>query len=155
MSISKLLIFLTLLAAFLFSGCKSDTKNDSADRKFHKCKDYKLDVPIEMVDVETQGEKSGDTHFPSFSTDTELFFSYNRFESEETALNHLKETEKRAWRIIRNDEIKDSSGNKIGEKTIIITLNSYELLWTKGLMLNHVIGESLAAIEEIEKDCNL
>jgi hypothetical protein len=151
--IPVLYIIFLLLVIFPSVGCQPKTV--TRGRKFHQCKDYELDVPIESADVETNGKKSGDTHFPSFSTGSEVGYSYHRFEAAEAAIEALKGNEERAWRILRKGELKDNNGTKIGEKLFITTSAAYELIWTKGMKINNLSSESFEAVEEIEKDCNL
>jgi hypothetical protein len=145
----KFFIFASFLICF---GCQSD---ENHQKKTIACKDYKLDVPIEAVDAETTGEKGGDTHFHSHSSDAEVFYSYNLFESVEKAQEVLKKDENKVFLVIRKGELKDNNGNKIGEKIIIFDRENYRLFWTNGAMMNLVSSNSLPAIEEIEKDCNL
>ena len=155
MKLLNLYIVFCLLVAFVCFGCKSNIENNSARRKFHQCKNYELDVPIEAVDVETNGKKNGSTHFPSFSTNTELSYGYQVFDSAEKAQEVLQKDKNKTFQVLRENELKDNKGNKIGEKIIIYNGEIYELFWTNGAKLNLISGESLSAIEEIEKDCNL
>lgn len=147
-------IFFSICIAFIFCGCKSKPETDFTGGKIYQCKNFELSLPIEIVDLETNGKKSGSTHFHSSSTESEVFYSYERFETDERAANQLKENQKPARRVLRNSEIKDSNGNQIGEKIVMATADGYVLLWTKEKMLNSLSSEFLAAIEEIEKDCN-
>ena len=144
-------IFVCISLLFCFS-CKNE---DPHQKSLFTCKDYKLDVPIESVDVETNGEKNGDTHFHSHSTDSEVFYSYENFSTNEKALEGLKRNEKQSFRVLRKSDLKDNSGNKIGEKLFISTQEDYRLIWTNENRFNSVSSKSLSAVEEIEKDCNL
>lgn len=145
----KLFILASLLICF---GCQP---KEPHQKNLFTCQDYKLDVPIESVDAETNGKKSGDTHFSSYSTDAENSYSYSLFESPEKAIEGLNRVEKNSLRVLRKGELKDNNGNKVGEKIIISTWKDYQLYWTKGAMYHSVISESLSDIEEIEKACNL
>lgn len=154
-------IFVCISVLFCFS-CKNEEPHQ---KSLFTCKDYKLDVPIESVDVETNGEKNGDTHFHSHSTDTEVFYSYKLFNSEAKAIEELKENEKKSLQVLRKGELKNLEGKKIGEKVVFYwekklqiseTIEKrYNLLWTNNAMFNSISSESLSAIEEIEKNCNL
>ena len=112
-------------------------------------------MPIETVDAETSGKKSGDTHFSSLSSDEEVFYTYENFATNEKALEGLKRNEKQSFRVLRNGDLKDNNGKKIGEKLFISTREDYKLIWTNENRFNSVSSKSLSAVEEIEKDCNL
>lgn len=143
------ILFISLLFCF---SCKNEESNQ---KSLFTCKDYKLNVPIESVDAETNGKKSGDTHFHSASSDEEVFYSYENFANKEEVIEGLKRNEKQSFRVLRKSELKDSSGNKIGEKLFISTWEDYKLIWTNENIFNSVSSKSLSAVEEIEKDCNL
>jgi len=145
----QIFVVISLLGCF---GCQREENHQS--QKF-TCKDYKLNVPIESVDVETNGKKGGDTHFYSASSDAEVFYSYALSESAEKAIEAINRIEKDALRLLRKNELKVSNGSKSGEKVVILNGEDYKLVWTKGAMINSVSSKSLSAVEEIEKNCNL
>jgi len=143
-----------LIPLIFYCGCQS-TQNNQTQEKSYQCKDYKLNVPIETVDAETNGKKSGDTHFHSHSSKEEVFYFYENFATNEEAIEGLKRNERNSFRILRKGDLKDNNSNKIGEKLFISTWEDYKLIWINENRLNSVSSKSSSAIEEIEKDCNL
>lgn len=149
--------FKLLFSIFLifFLGCQV-TQNNQTQKKSYQCKDYKLDMPIESVDAETNGKKSGDTHFYSHSSDEEVFYSYENFANREEAQNYFDKKTKQFMFLLRRNKLIDKNDKEIGEKILFRhESDNYCLYWTNGHRFNSVSSKSLSAIEEIEKDCNL
>lgn len=118
---------------------------------------------MEIADAETNGKRSGETHFRS-PVDAEVFFSYHLTDSNEKALEEVRSKENTAKSVLRKSVLKDAQAKKNGEKIVFLSEaklpisntieKKYYLLWSNEAMLYSVSSESLAAIEEIEKTCN-
>ncbi|HMS39174.1 MAG TPA: hypothetical protein PKE69_03030 [Pyrinomonadaceae bacterium] len=144
-------------------GCGVYTETETFPDRNYACKDYKLSAQMEIVDVETNGKRSGDTHFRA-TVDAVVFFSYNLTESSEKAIEEIRVKENTAKSVIRKSVIKDSQKQKIGEKLVFLSEDKlpisktiekkYNLLWSNEAMIYLVSSKSLAAIEEIKKTCN-
>ncbi len=74
---------------------------------------------LKQLTLKQTAKKNGDTHFPSFSTDTELSYGYQVFDSAEKAQEVLHKDKNKVFQVLRENELKDNKGNKIGEKIII------------------------------------
>lgn len=153
MKISSIKYIVFLLLSTFFFGCKS---KETHQKVFFPRKDYNLDVPIESVDAETNGKKGGETHFHSNSSDEEVFYSYDNFDSNDEAQSYFDKRTNEFRFLIRDSKLTDKNGKEVGQKTLFLSeSNNYVLYWINGVKFNSVSIKSLSAVEEIEKDCNL
>ena len=150
--------FLVLTVGFSCGKYKSKTAEKV---KRYGCKDYEFSAAF----VEFESESSGDTHFHS-KNGNEIFYSYQGFDSTRDALYKLKEKQKEADRILKETEL-IKGGKVVGKKIVFYAEKqrdfgidkNYYLLWTKEFLLKQtsmfywIRSESLAGIEEIEKEC--
>lgn len=152
---------LNLYLFLLFFGLSCGTMHKSNNNpEKYSCRNYEFSTLMEIVDEETKGKISGDTHFRSIE-DNEIFYSYNRYDSREKAIDKLKEEQKEANKIFKEEALKDSNGKEIGKKLVFYTekqmsaglYKNYYLLWTKDSIFNLIRSKSLAGIEEMEKVC--
>jgi hypothetical protein len=111
-------------------------------------------IPIESVDVETNGKRFGDTHFTLNSG--ELFLRYEYFDSNETANSKLLKKKETAGELLKIESVFDKNGQKIGEKILAVFLSEdkkkqFCLFWTKGNKLTEIKTESIEAVKEFEQ----
>jgi hypothetical protein len=119
------------------------------------------DLPknFEAVSVDENGkETGGDTHFHFL--DEEVGISYQIYDSSEIALNHLNQSGKKAYKIIRKGAIRNDKGEEIGQKVLFVekseaTKNEYSLVWTKKSRFTILSSSSLKSVEAYEKDRKL
>lgn len=74
-------------------------------------------IPIEAVDTETMGKKSGSTHFSVQSG--EMFLDYENFDSSEFAITKFETEKKKTKRLIEEDNLVDNSGSIVGKLAIV------------------------------------
>jgi hypothetical protein len=149
-----------LLTLTTYLGCQVFQTNQQLNQP--ACKDYNLNVPIITVDAETNGAKSGDTHFYSHSAKSEVVYSYENFANEQEAEIQFEEQYNKKVRDhsskikdMNERVIKDSNGEKIGQKVGFNLENEkFGLIWLNKSKLNYAESTSRAAIEEIERSCN-
>lgn len=146
----------SLLIICLGAGCNSNAETNPNSPKIYTCRDYNFVIPIETVDAQTNGKKSGSTHFCSSLADIEVFYSYENLQSNEEAAQYFVNQKKGFTAIIRKRELKNQTNDKVGEKILSYSEgNRYVLKWVSNTRFNLISSDSLTAIEEIEKDCNL
>ncbi len=155
----KILLLYTFLLFFGFS-CGTIHKNTN-NKERYSCKNYDFSAAlVEIVDAETNGEISGDTHFHS-KKNNEIFYSYQRYDSSRKALDKLGKEQKEADKLLKEKDLKDNSGKEVGKKIVFYAekqmsaglYKNYFLLWTKGSMFYWIRSKSLAGIKEMEKEC--
>ena len=159
------LLILYLFISFFVLSCGTTLKNETIAEKY-SCNNYEFSTAlVEMVDSETNGEISGDTHFHS-QNGNEIFFSYQKYNSGRDAFNRLKKEKEEADKIITENELMDG-GKVVGKKVVFYAekqmsaglYKNYFLIWTKESLLKEtsmfywIRSTSLAGIEEMEKEC--
>lgn len=157
---TNLKLILLLLTLLTFLGCQVS----QADQQLNQsaCKDYNLNVPIITVDAETNGAKSGNTHFYSHSAKAEVVYSYENFTNEQEAKMQFEEQYNKKVKEhiseikgINESVIKDNNGEKIGQKLGFNLENKkFGLIWLNKSKLSYAESTSRWAIEEIESSCN-
>jgi hypothetical protein len=170
----KKLCFIFIVA--ISFGCQTATKNNANQENYTYYredglmrdefwgKDEESDIPaiFEAVSVDKNGKvdgKGGDTHFEFL--DEEVGISYYSYDSPELALEQLNKSIKNAKKVVRKGVIKNSKGDEVGQKVLIIQkskvseTNFYSLKWTCNSRWTSLSSDSLKAIEAYEIDRKL
>ena len=138
-----------LLAAFIFvSACRPEsTAKKTVDS-----------IPMESVDAETSGRKSGGTHFSL--NEERLFLDYEYLDDDRTAQTKIDESGSKGKRILEQANMIGTDGRSIG-KLIVVESDSkhpnvrFCLLWTNKNKFTQVCSESTRAIEDFRSTYEL
>jgi hypothetical protein len=141
---------LTVFLICLFiSACNFST----VSKQSNSTKDIES-IPIESVDADTNGRRSGNTHF--YLNSGELFLSYEYFDSDEIADSKYLEKKNADGQVLSTEPIFDKNEKRIGEKMLAVFVSKendmrFCLFWIKGNKLTKVSAASLEAIKEFER----
>lgn len=162
-SLNVTLDFFVIVLGF---NCGTYLNQNTGKSERYSCRDYEFSAALmEMVDAETNGKISGDTHFHS-KGGNEIFYSYQRYNSSREAFDKLKKEQKETDKTLEEIELMNG-GKVVGKKIVVfaekkgsfgIDKNYYllwikESVWTETSMFYRIRSKSLAGIKEMEKEC--
>jgi len=143
----KLGVYLFLIFSFA-TACQresiADQRGSGGKKSIHS-------IPIEYVDAETNGKKSGGTHF-TLSSD-QLFLDYENFDDEAGASAKLNKARSNAKQFIEEGNVQGDGGVIAGKYSVTENRSRYEndrfcLTWTRVNRYAQVCSASTQAIEE-------